>query len=82
MCVFPSGPAGPAQVALQHQPFAAEPATSDEGGRRRGRQGQMTTVILCCVDFFFFSRHQGPSNLIALRFTEYIPVTVLITCVR
>lgn len=38
--VFCSGPSWPAEVALQHQPAAAEPSSADEGGRRRGRQGQ------------------------------------------
>lgn len=35
-----SGPARPAEVALQHEPSAAEPPSADEGGRRRGCQGQ------------------------------------------
>lgn len=34
-----SGPPGPAEVALQHQPAAAEPAAAHEGGRRRGGEG-------------------------------------------
>lgn len=38
--VLCSGSSRPAEVALQHQPAAAEPAPTDEGGRRRGRQGQ------------------------------------------
>lgn len=39
-CFLPSGSAGPAEVALQHQPAAAEPPSADEGGRRRGGQGE------------------------------------------
>lgn len=35
-----SGPSWLAEVALQHQPPAAEPAPADEGGGRRGCQGQ------------------------------------------
>lgn len=40
-----SRPARPAEVALQHQPAAAEPPPADEGGRRRGRQGQRATPL-------------------------------------
>lgn len=45
VCVCFSGLAGPAEVALQHQPAAAEPPSADEGGRRRGRQGQRAEGI-------------------------------------
>lgn len=34
-----SGPPGALEVALQHQLAAAEPQAADEGGRRRGGQG-------------------------------------------
>lgn len=38
--LFFSGPSWLAEVALQHQPLAAEPPSADESGRWRGRQGQ------------------------------------------
>lgn len=48
LCVF-SGPSWPAEMALQHQPAAAEPPSADEGGRWRGRQGQK--VIRAADDY-------------------------------
>lgn len=41
-----SGLTWPAEVALQHQPAAAEPPSADEGGGGRSRQGQRTKFIL------------------------------------
>lgn len=48
---LPSGPSRLAEVALQHQPSAAEPASADEGGRRRGCQGQSgcSSVVLTVI---------------------------------
>lgn len=48
---FPSGPSWPAEVALQHQPAAAEPSSADEGGRWRGRQGQTAYSVIHCADY-------------------------------
>ena len=40
VCLCSSGPSGAAEVALQHQPPAAEPPSAHEGGGRRGGEGQ------------------------------------------
>lgn len=49
-CFFFSGPSWPVEVALKHQPAAAEPSTADEGGRWRSRQGQRAQGILHRAD--------------------------------
>lgn len=48
--VFFSGPSRPVEVALEHQPAAAEPSTADEGGRWRSRQGQWAQGTLLWAD--------------------------------
>lgn len=41
---FSSGPTWPAEVALQHQPSAAESMSANEGGGWRGCEGQRPKI--------------------------------------
>lgn len=60
-----SGPPWLAEVALQHQPPAAEPAPADEGGGRRGCQGQRgrVSVVLIAYNFEYVSEIKQQQQL-------------------
>ena len=49
MFTVSSGPAGAAEVAIQHQPAAAEPEAADEGGWWRSGEGNVAPTLVLVV---------------------------------